>query len=143
MEVRNCIENCIVMIREANKIKIAKQYRQTTQRDEIARESEKMMTTINWKEFQETNGLDKLYKYHKENYIKKELKSEHDEMAEREREIINLEFDLEALRNWKNYFMAVYEQEGDIEINSNECEDLLMEVEDNYKINKLNNKGDD
>lgn len=125
------------MIRDAEKLKKIKEYRQVTHKNEILALTEEKMESNDWKQIMEIEGWKKDYKYLKEDYIKEELAEEYKEVSKREKAITDLEIELEALRNWKRFFMLVMEQEGDIDVDESEYNSLVEEIDETHKLSSM------
>jgi len=125
------------MIRDAEKLKKIKEYRQVTQKNEILALTEEKMESNDWKQIMEIEGWKKDYKYLKEDYIKEELAEEYKEVSNREKAITDLGIELEALRNWKRFFMLVMEQEGDIDVDESEYNSLVEEIDETHKLSSM------
>jgi len=125
------------MIRDAEKLKKIKEYRQVTQKNEILALTEEKMESNDWKQIMKIEGWKKDYKYLKEDYIKEELAEEYKEVSNREKAITDLGIELEALRNWKRFFMLVMEQEGDIDVDESEYNSLVEEIDETHKLSSM------
>ncbi len=125
------------MIRDAEKLKKIKEYRQVTQKNEILALTEEKMESNDWKQIMKIEGWKKDYKYLKEDYIKEELAAEYNEVSNREKAITDLGIELEALRNWKRFFMLVMEQEGDIDVDESEYNSLVEEIDETHKLSSM------
>ena len=95
------------------------------------------MESNDWKQIMEIEGWKKDYKYLKEDYIKEELAEEYKEVSNREKAITDLGIELEALRNWKRFFMLVMEQEGDIDVDESEYNSLVEEIDETHKLSSM------
>ena len=125
------------MIRDAEKLKKIKEYRQVTQKNEILALTEEKMESNDWKQIMKIEGWKKDYKYLKEDYIKEELAEEYKEVSNRGKAITDLGIELEALRNWKRFFMLVMEQEGDIDVDESEYNSLVEEIDETHKLSSM------
>ena len=85
------------MIREMQNAKRSKEYRQITQQADIEVETKRQMQENNQKAIQEELRLEKLYKYHKEDYVKSDLSEQYEQINTRKEDIKQLEIDIEAI----------------------------------------------
>jgi hypothetical protein len=65
------------------------------------------------------------------------LAAEYNEVSNREKAITDLGIELEALRNWKRFFMLVMEQEGDIDVDESEYNSLVEEIDETHKLSSM------
>jgi len=122
------------MIRELEKLRKIKQYRQVTQNSEIAALTEEKMESNDWERITEAEGWKKAYKYHKEKYVKNELATERKQVSDREKEIDDISIEINALNDWKNFFMVTFEQEGNIDFDESQYMEMSEEIIEEYQI---------
>jgi len=134
MLVSDCLKHSFRMIRELEKLRKIKQYRQVTQNSEIAALTEEKMESNDWERITEAEGWKKAYKYHKEKYVKNELATERKQVSDREKEIDDISIEINALNDWKNFFMVTFEQEGNIDFDESQYMEMSEEIIEEYQI---------
>lgn len=128
------VGHCIRIIRELEKTKQVKEYRQITQNQEVIEETARQMNENNWAAIKEELGLDKLYKYQKEDYIKEDLSEQYEQIRDRTSEINNITVEVDALKSYKRLFMELMSIEGDVEFQEDYYLEILADIKEEIGI---------
>ena len=94
MLVSDSLKHSFRVLRELEKLRKIKQYRNVTHKLEVAALTEEKMEENNWDKIKEAEGWPKAFKYKKEKYVKEQLDKEYEEIENREKAIDDITIEM-------------------------------------------------